>query len=108
MGAQFALFWHANYNDAEIVCTKKSIKDILQRNDKPFYHFDWDFKSCAKRIDPAPSVSLEAGKAIVRVVTFTKWGGFIEHKFHVSRQFPHKIINDDKKVLVYYDCGVMY
>ena len=29
MASQFALGWHANYNDAEIVCTQEAIKKTL-------------------------------------------------------------------------------
>lgn len=107
IGSQFALGWHAGYNDQEIVCTKAAIGEILKRGGD-FYRFDETVLKRANTIDPSPSITLNAGQAVVTIVTFTKWGGFIEKKYYVRKQFPHSIINVDQKTLVKYECGIRF
>ncbi len=107
IGSQFALGWHAGYNDQEIVCTKAAIGEILKRGGD-FYRFDETVLTRAKTIDPAPTITLNAGQAVVTIVTFTKWGGFIEKKYYIRKQFPHTIIKVDQKTLVEYECGIRF
>ena len=51
---------------------------------------------------------MTAKNTIVRTVIFTKWGGFIELKYHIKKEFPHKIIEIEKANLVVYNCGILY
>ncbi len=107
MASQFALGWHANYNDGEIVCTKAMINNILERTDH-LYHFDDDTIKKAKAIDPQTYVELNNEKAIVRTIIFSKWSGFVELKYRVDKEFPHKIIEIEKENLVEYNCGLVF
>lgn len=45
---------------------------------------------------------------IVRVVTFSNWGSFIRRSYTIRREFPHRILAEEKETLVEYDCGVMF
>ncbi len=103
--SQFILGWHALYDDDEILCTKKSIDDILDRKGIYYENMDLDTKLKASSINYKPYVSIKEDHAIVRIVTFTKWGGFYERKFYISRKFPHKFYNVEENSLVKYDCG---
>jgi len=38
----------------------------------------------------------------------TKWGGFIEAKYQVKKDFPHKIIERETETLIDYNCGYVY
>lgn len=102
LGSQFSLNSRANYNDIEIVCTKPAIQAIVKVT-KP----DERFIKQAQFVDPTPSVTLDEKQAIVRIVIFTKWGGFIERKYHISLQFPHKIKKIKAKTLAKFNCGVV-
>jgi len=102
LGSQFSLDSRANYNDIEIVCTKPAIQAIVKVT-KP----DERFIKQAQFVDPTPSVTIDAKQAIVRIVIFTKWGGFIERKYHISPQFPYKIKKIKAKALARFNCGVV-
>lgn len=107
MASQFALGWHANYNDGEIVCTNSMINNILARTDD-LYHFDDDTIKKAKAIEPQPYVEIDKEKAIIRTIIFSKWSGFVELKYHLDKKFPHKIIEIEKENLVEYNCGLVF
>ena len=36
MGSQFYLYWHANYNDSQIICDKVDVTDIVSSLDGDF------------------------------------------------------------------------
>ena len=61
-----------------------------------------------RKLNFEPEVDIREDKAVVRMVFFTKWGGFIEGKYIVKKTFPHKIIEEKTKNLVEYDCGYLY
>jgi hypothetical protein len=52
--------------------------------------------------------ALTAGKAEVKLITFTAWGGFFEETFVISRSFPHALLRHDRKCLVEYNCGIIF
>lgn len=107
LGEQFALFWHSLYDDKEIMFTQNTIKEILKRDDDKI-NFDNEFIEAAKNINPNPYVKIEIEKVLVRIVIFTKWGGLIEHKYHIEKDFPHEITNKEENTLVEYFCGICY
>jgi hypothetical protein len=112
MANQFYLFWHANYNDRQIICNRQQIYDIVEQISSG--------ESGYAVLDPAqqaktrflknivPVVRLIGDTAVVEVVTFTKWGGFYRLTYTISREPPHKIIDVQEENLVPYDCGVIF
>ena len=58
--------------------------------------------------DVAPTVSTGEQTAEVRLVVFTKWGGFLRWTFTIDRNSPHRILDVKEEILVPYDCGVMF
>lgn len=116
LGSQFALFWHAAYNDKEFVCTLKKAEKIINRigrqdEDSGIIEnnqFDQQSIEKVKEINFEPEIAVSGDKAVVRLVFFTKWGGFIEAKYEVKKDFPHKIIERETSNLVEYDCGYVY
>lgn len=117
---QFALWWHSNYNDLQIICTSEAVertlkndeilKDIKEVSKDNFLINIFDSLTIEElsKVNFAPSVKFRENYAIVRVVTFTKWGGFYEMKFYISKQFPHKELKFKKKQLVDYDCYILF
>jgi hypothetical protein len=58
--------------------------------------------------DIAPVVNIGEQTAEVRIMSFTRWGGFYQQIFTITRSMPHTILDVQEKNLVPYDCGVMY
>jgi hypothetical protein len=116
LGSQFALFWHAAYNDKEFVCTPEKAEKIINRigrqeediNTIENDLFNQQTIEKVREINFEPEVMIRDDKAVVRLVFFTKWGGFIEAKYSVETTFPHKIIKRETTNLVEYDCGYVY
>jgi hypothetical protein len=111
MARQFYLFWHANYNDTEIVCTRGEVNDIVAQVSSGDFGYAMDLpqqtKARTMRIIE-PTVNLTGDVARVQFVTFTKWGGFYRETYTISRGFPHTIIDINQENVVPYDCGVAF
>jgi hypothetical protein len=110
MGRQFYLNWHANYNDAEIVCNQEAADVIVEGINAGDFGMKMDAKQKAQAramTNIEPAVTLTGDSAIVEVVIFTKWGGFFRQTYTISRAFPHKMEMKEEN-LVEYDCGIMF
>lgn len=112
LGSQFSLFWHALYSDHEFVCTSekadKIIKRINRSKQEMSFMEDELFDQQLKKIDFEPQVTIKDSDVTVRLVFFTKWGGFIEAKYQVKKDFHHKIMERETETLIDYDCGYVY
>ena len=116
LGSQFSLFWHAGYNDGEFVCTLNAAEKIIDRIGREGEDpdsienrvFDQQSIKEVRKIDFEPVINIEDDKVLIRLVYFTKWGGFIRGKYEVEKSFPHKISKKEGNRLVKYDCGYVY
>lgn len=111
LASQFYLYWHANYNDTQIVCNRQDVNDIISRVNAGDFGNQLNLAQQAqarvmKNIEPV--VNLTGDVANAQVTTFTKWGGFYRWIYTISRSFPHTIIDVKGENLVPYDCGVMF
>jgi hypothetical protein len=111
MAGQFYLYWHANYNDLQIVCNRQQMYDIVAQVNTGDFGATMDTSQQTKvrtLRNIVPVVILQDDVAIVEVVTFTKWGGFYRYTYTISRDLPHTILDLKQENLVPYDCGVMF
>jgi hypothetical protein len=111
MGGQFYLDWHAGYNDTTIVCDGAGLESALSAADACFEGdlLPDSLREKAEKLDLEPTVEFpDTATAVVRLVTFSKWGGFVELRYTISRQFSHSLIEVDTKILIEYDCGVSF
>jgi hypothetical protein len=106
LGGQFYLFWHSNYNDAQIICDNEALEAVLKED--TFVQIPNDIKAKARLLDINPTVKMNQDSAVVSLVYFTKWGGFIRETYTISRSFPHTVQSVDGKTLVEWQCGVMF
>ena len=111
MARQFYLYWHANYNDTEIVCNRGEVNDIVDRVSSGDFGYAMEPAQqtkarTLKNIEPV--VNLTGDVATVQFITFTKWGGFYRETYTINRAFPHTIIDVKQENVVPYDCGVMF
>jgi hypothetical protein len=108
---QFYLDWHANYNDWQVLCGKEDVENIIQGlSGKDTFGIPMTAaqKREARAIEsPEPSVELGAENAIVKLLVFTKWGGFYRRTLTISRA-DHAILDEGDDPLVEYDCGIMF
>lgn len=111
MARQFYLFWHANYNDTQIVCNRRQVNEIVASARSGDFGVAMDLPSQARartlrNIEPV--VRLTGDTAVVEFVTFTKWGGFHRETYTIRRDFPHTILDVRQDNVVPYDCGVAF
>jgi hypothetical protein len=110
MGTQFYLFWHANYNDDRIICDQSLLDELLADLAEPDFGLELspELQDQARALDVEPRVEIGEDAVEVRVVIFTKWGGFIEERYTIARSFPHKVLEEETETLVPYDCGINF
>ena len=110
MGDQFYLYWHANYNDAEIIASQTRLEEVVEEmSETDFgYPLSASQKQEALRLDPAPVVEIKDDNVTVRVLWFTKWGGFYETVYTLTASTPYHIIDTQREQLVPYECQVMF
>ncbi len=108
---QFYLTWHANYNDKEIVISKKDVKRIVAELSITDFgkRISASEKKQALKLDVTPTIAfLDEDTAEVSVVTFSKWSGFSRKTWKISRKDPRNFSEPDIKTLLEYKCGVMF
>lgn len=108
MGDQFYLFWHALYNDEQILCTRDALEALLKQSDGFGRNLPENVQQAARKLDPGPVVDCKGPSATVRILIFTRWGGFIRKTFAINRTFPHRILKEETEELARYNCGVCF
>jgi hypothetical protein len=109
IGSQFYLYWHANYNDARIVCVPDELEIVFKDIDNPKYAaVDGNFKASARALDLQPVIEVNGNSVVVKVVVFSKWGGFSRYIFTIDRAAPHSVTGYNKETLLEYQCGLVF
>jgi hypothetical protein len=103
---QFYLFWHGLYNDSIVMCDPSDIEKAIDAVERFDIQLPDDVVQAAEQISFEPLARLDQETASVRFVTFTKWGGFVEVWYVISREYPHHVLDGGNRILVEYDCGV--
>lgn len=78
MGGQFNLDWHANYNDTRVVWDSEALETLLEKDDSVGNEMSSATKARARRIHLEPVIEIKSDTVSVQIVTFTKWGDFLE------------------------------
>jgi hypothetical protein len=111
MARHFYLVWHANYNDLQIVCDRAAVRGILAGISGGDIGLPMPFLDRMRALSLGglePTVDIGEQTVEVRVVTFSRWAGFYEDTFTLSRDFPHTLQGIQHKLLVPYDCGILF
>jgi hypothetical protein len=113
MGGQFYLYWHANYNDHQVVCDSAQLQEIVSElrectGDESDYCLTQKQVRQAKELQVEPVVEFEDDGVRIQVVIFSKWGGFVQQTYTVRQSYPHKVLDRSAEVLVPYDCGIQF
>lgn len=108
LGDQFYLSWHALYNDTTVLC---DASDLAYVNDD-LQGFEISFPpetlQQAGQIDFEPAVLIGEEAITVRIVTFTKWGGFDESVYLLEKHNPPTLQDVRWNSLIEYDCGISF
>lgn len=109
MGSQFYLFWHSHYNDQKIICDYPAFKMLVSqlRGDRGLLD-PWSLIYRAAGLDFTPVIKIEEKSVKIQVIVFSKWGGFVQNSFELSRGFPHKILKEEKTTIIQYNCGRVF
>jgi hypothetical protein len=107
MANQFYLYWHANYNDEQIVHDRKHFDDLLSKQDV-FNKPTPEEQERSRSLSPDPIVELDQEAARVSLLTWTEWGGLYRKTFTIKRQFPHQILDTKEENVLSYWCGVTF
>jgi hypothetical protein len=110
MGGQFYLYWHSGYDDAEIIASQGRLEELVDELSTGNFGIPLTRaqKRSALQLDPTPTVTIEGDIVTVRVLWFTRWGGFNESVYTITRSAPHEIMGVEESVLLEYDCGIMF
>jgi hypothetical protein len=105
---QFYLWWHAGYNDMQVVADSRGLDAILSNPDEFGLDLPADVKRAARKLDLTPVIEIGEDTVTVKVITFTRWGGFYQETYTIQKEFPHTIIEVKSEQLIPYDCGIMF
>jgi len=111
LGQQFYLWWHANYNDWQVICSQADVRATVHALAGSDFGLPMPLADRVRAwllSEVEPTVEIGDQTVEVRLVTFSQWGGFYEFRFKVQKEFPHTILNVEQEQLVPYDCGVMF
>ena len=108
LAGQFYLDWHANYNDTRILCGTGDLK--LIDDDLGFFKvkLPQNVADASQTIDYTAGVLIGDDTVSLRVITFTKWGGFTENIFVVDKHSPYKVISARHIELIKYQVGIAF
>jgi hypothetical protein len=110
-GEQFYLWWHANYNDQEIVCSKQALKKIIKTLESDEFGIPITLVEKTRALalnNIEPVVTIGAEQVTVELTAFTRWGGFYRQTFTIDRSFPHFIVDFQEEQLASYNCGISF
>jgi hypothetical protein len=115
MGDQFYLHNHGLYKDETIICNEKALEKVIE-NVKSFCLVDGipiieipdKTISQAKLIDFEPRIKFKSEVVEIRVVTFTKFKGFIEKIYAINRSRPNAIRKISSNVLVEFQSSIKF
>lgn len=112
LAEQFALYWHALYDDLEILPDKAAVQERINRH---YYEFNEEKRFIPKKIatkalqlDPTPQVKMLEKTVEVKFLTFSKWSGFQRTSIVISKTAPHLVISENDVPEVFWLCGITY
>ncbi|PWH15192.1 MAG: hypothetical protein DDG60_06120 [Anaerolineae bacterium] len=108
---QFYLHWHARSKDWQLLCGASDIERVINEHQGQNYDKEMTPAQIAKARaieHPAPEIELRADRAILRLLIFSNWKGFVRRTYTISRAFPHEILDAKDQTLVEYNWGIIY
>jgi len=108
LGDQFYLQWHGMYRDQKIICDINDMQYVYAELDSFELEFPQDTKNNIERIDFDSRLLINGDTVSVRIVAFSKWGGFWENIYVMDKENPWNVIDIQSSSLLEYECGIMF
>lgn len=105
---QFYLWWHGLYNDLKILCDSSDMQYVNADMQGFDIEFPQDVKDRIEKIDFSPVVIVGENDITVRMITFTKWGGFYENVYVMDKENPMQLLDVQFNPIIEYDCGINF
>jgi len=105
---QFYLYWHGLYNDLQILCDNTDLQNLNDIMMAFKLEFPQDVKDRMEKIDFSPVVVIGESDITVRMITFTKWGGFFENVYVMDKDNPMQLLDVKFNPIIEYDCGISF
>ncbi len=108
LGNQFYLSWHAYINDTQVLCDHGDLAVVTQH--LAFYNQSLPAEKVRQleTLDFSPAVVIAGDTVTVRIVIFTKWGGFFERIYQLDKTHLGRPVETQDNRLVPYDCGIVF
>lgn len=108
LGDQFYLQWHGLYNDSKILCDPSDMQYVNKDMNDFEVEFPEEVKNNIEKIDFKPAILTNEDTVSVRIVAFTKWGGFWENIYVMDKENPMNLKDVQSNTLLEYDCGISF
>jgi hypothetical protein len=121
MGEQFALKWHANYNEKYIICTNEKLEEAVNElkeynqvetdtgeTELPRYIVDLHKLNRFAQIDPNIEIDLTNEYCTITWIENRTHNGCYKCKYKIQRQFPYRIEKISEELLLEITIGFLY
>lgn len=121
MGEQFALKWHAMYNEKYIICSKKKLDEVVNKINKynqtqkeeneseiPAYDVDIQLLEKFSQINPAVEIELTSEFCSITWIENRTHSGIYRCKYKIQRQFPYGVEKISEERLLEIKIGFIY
>ncbi len=108
LGDQFYLQWHGLYHDSKILCDPSDMHYVYEDLNSFGVEFPQSVKDNLEKIDFRSTVLINSDTVSVRIVAFTKWGGFWENIYVMDKKDPMNLKDVQSNTLLEYDCGISF
>ena len=105
---QFYLYWHGLYNDTIIFCDESDMERVYDELNAFDVEFPDEVSSGLDQIDFRPSMIIGDETVSLRIVTFSKWGGFYEQIIVLDKENHTQLLDVQFNPLIEYDCGILF
>jgi hypothetical protein len=107
-GEQFYLWWHAAYSDTEMIVDRTSLESALSETESFCGELPETMGREAQRLTLDPMIENRMLFMSVKFIAFSKFGGFMQASYSISKNFPHEIYSRSTEVLIPYRCPVVF
>ena len=108
LGDQFYLQWHGLYHDEKILCDLGDMQYVDKDMEDFGVEFPQDVKDNIEKMDFKSAILINDDTVSVRIVAFTKWGGFWENIYVMDKENPMNLKDIQSNTLLEYDCGISF
>jgi hypothetical protein len=113
-GELFALKWHADYKNKQVICTIKEIEEIVtkyterQRSDNSMFECDTIKLQNFLEVNGLIHIELNTDNCIIKWIEIEDWRGIFERSYKVMRTSPYHIELISEQLLVEIHQGFVY